>query len=148
MWGGAFASGLTFCHCQYHHAHSLPRRISLISSSPPIWISLTGDIIYMGDSSSTRLQVIFEAALEGYERQTGMKLIDHPLARQLENCNSIQSITAVLEEQARAFSQFRGDDGKVMKSLKCSVHILHGLSSSALGEGISLVRFMDFLGIF
>jgi hypothetical protein len=103
----------------------------------------------MDDSPSTRLQVIVDAALEGYERQTGMKLIDHPLARQLEKCDSIQSITALLEGQAQAFSQFRGDDGKVMKPLKCAVQVLHGLSTStALSEGISLVRCMDFLGIY
>lgn len=119
------------------------------SSFPPIQISSTGDITDMDDSSSTRLQVIFEAALEGYETQTGMKLTDHPLARQLENCNSIQSITALLEEQAQSFSKFRGDDGKVMKPLKCAVHVLHRLSTStALSEGISLVRFMDILDIF
>ena len=103
----------------------------------------------MGDSSSSRLQFLFEAALEGYERQTGVKLIDHPLFRQLENCNSIESITAVLQDQARLFSQFRGDDGKVMKSLKSTVHVLRGLSASTtLGKGIGLVRWMTFMRIF
>jgi hypothetical protein len=101
----------------------------------------------MDDSSRSRLQVIFEAALEAYEKQTGMKLIDHPLARQLENCNSVQSITAILEKQARAFSRFRGDDGKVMKSLKSAVHVLYGLSTTILGEGIGLVGWMAFLCI-
>ena len=52
------------------------------------------------------LQSLFEAALHNYEEQTGMKLIDHPLARQLENCNSVESITEVLQEQARAFTEF------------------------------------------
>jgi hypothetical protein len=95
----------------------------------------------MDNSSGSRLEGIFEAALEGYERQTGMKLIDHPLARQLENCNSIESVSAILEGQARTFGQFRGEDGKVMKSLKCVVHVLYGLTTSAaLGEGIGLVR--------
>jgi hypothetical protein len=94
----------------------------------------------MGDSSNSRLQ-FFEAALEGYEIQTGVKLIAHPLFRQLENCNSIESITAVLQDQARLISQFRGDDGKVMKSLKSTVHVLRGLSAgTTLGKGIGLVR--------
>ena len=103
----------------------------------------------MGDSSSSRVQFLFEAALESYESQTGMKLIDHPLARQLENCNSIESFTAVLQEQAQLFSQFRGDNGKVMRSLKSVVHVLHVLSTStSLGEGIGLVRRMELMRVF
>ena len=103
----------------------------------------------MGDSSSSRVQFLFEAALESYESQTGMKLIDHPLARQLEICNSVESFTAVLQEQARSFSQFRGDNGKVMRSLKSAVHVLHGLSTStSLGEGIGLVRRMELMHFF
>jgi hypothetical protein len=84
----------------------------------------------MSDPSGSMLQSLFEAALRDYEKQTGMKLIEHPLARQLENCNSVESITAVLQEQARAFSEFRRDDDKVMKPLKCVVHVLHLLSTS------------------
>lgn len=103
----------------------------------------------MGDSSSSRLQLIFEAALDGYEEKTGMKLIDNPLARQLENCNSMESIIAVLQEQALAFRQFRGDDGKVMKSLKSTVHVLHALSTSTvLGEAIGLVRRMALMVLY
>ena len=103
----------------------------------------------MGDSSSSRVQFLFEAALESYESQTGMKLIDHPLARQLENCNSIESFTAVLQEQARSFSQFRGDNGKVMRSLKSVVRVLHVLSTStSLAEGIGLVRRMELMRVF
>ena len=106
-------------------------------------MSSTRDV---GVSSSSRMQFIFEAALEAYERQTGMRLIDHPFAVQLENCNSVESITAVLQEQAQSFNQFRGDDGKVMKLLKSTVHVLRGLSASTtLGKGIGLVRWMTFM---
>jgi hypothetical protein len=76
------------------------------------------------------LQSLFDAALRDYEKQTGMKLIEHPLARQLEICNTVESITAVLQEQARAFSEFRRDDDKVMKPLKRVVHVLHALSTN------------------
>ena len=119
---------------------SLPHRLSHHFFSCPAEMSLIRD---MGGSSSSRLQLIFEAALDGYEEKTGMKLIDNPLARQLENCNSMESIITLLQEQALAFRQFRGDDGKVMKSLKSIVHVLHALSTSTvLGEGIGLVRRM------
>jgi hypothetical protein len=92
----------------------------------------------MSDPSGSTLQSLFDAALQDYEKQTGKKLIDHPLARQLEICNSVESITAVLKEQSRAFTEFRRDDDKVMKPLKRVVHVLHALSTSS--EAISLVR--------
>ena len=95
----------------------------------------------MNDSSSTRLQSLFDAALQSYEKQTGFKLIDHPLARQLENCHTVDSVMDVLQRQASANIGFRENGGKFMKSLKQVVHVLHALSTSTiLGEGIGLVR--------
>ena len=95
----------------------------------------------MGDQlQSSHFQALFEAALQEYQHQTGTILPDHPLARQLQNCDSIDSVTAVLQEQARAFSEFRGNDGKIMKSLKHVVSVLYTLSASTvLGEAIGLV---------
>ena len=76
------------------------------------------------------LQSLFDTALRDYEEQTGMKLIEHPLARQLENCNSVESITAVIQEQARAFTELRRDEDKVMKPLERVVQVLHMLSTN------------------
>ena len=91
-------------------------------------------------STSSPFQSLFNAALQDYANQTGIKLDEHPLAQQLENCNSVDSITSVLQEHARKFHEFRGEDGKIMKSLKCAIHVLYTLSTStALGEGIGLV---------
>jgi hypothetical protein len=91
---------------------------------------------------SSSFQLFLERAFQDYERQTGIKLEDHPLARQFETCDSVDSITRILQQQARAFyaSERRGADGKVMKSLKSVVYVLHALSTStALGEGLGLV---------
>jgi len=45
-----------------------------------------------------------------------------------------------LQEHARAFHEFRVEDGKIMKSLKCAVNVLYTLSTSTvLGQGIGLV---------
>jgi hypothetical protein len=90
--------------------------------------------------SSLSFQFLLGKALVDYEKQTGTKLADHPLAQQIETCDSVDSITLVLQEQAQTFCEFRGDDGKITKSLKSVVHVLHALSTStALGEGIGLV---------
>jgi hypothetical protein len=97
----------------------------------------------------TSFQGLFNAALQDYEIQTGTVLFDHPFAKQLEACNSVDAITAILQEQAQIFRKFRGDDGKIMKSLKSSVNVLYTLSSSTvLGQGVSLVCPKLLIGIF
>ena len=91
-------------------------------------------------SGSFHLQVLFEAALEDYKKQTGIALDEHPLSEQLQYCDSVESLTAVLREQTQAFSEFRGND-KVLKPLKRAVSILHKLSATAnIGQDIGLVR--------
>ena len=95
-------------------------------------------------ATTSSFQGFFNAALQEYANQTGIGLSEHPFANQLEACDSVDSITAVLQEQARIFRDFR-DDGKLMKSLKCSVNILYTLSISI--EGIGLVRPKSFIEI-
>jgi len=91
-------------------------------------------------SSSSSFQSLFTAAVQEYANQTGTTLDDHPLAGLLERCDSVDSISSVLQQHARRFSEFRGDDGKIMKSLKRAVHVLYMLStSSVLGAGVGLV---------
>ena len=91
-------------------------------------------------SGSSRLQVLFEAALQDYQNQTGVALDKHPLAEKLQNCASVESIAAVLSEQTHAFNEFRGDD-KVLKPLKRAVSALYKLSAAAsFGHDIGVVR--------
>ena len=91
-------------------------------------------------SSTSSFQDLFNAALNDYENQTGTKLVEHPLARKIEACDSVDSIIAIFQEQAQIFRKFK-DDGKMMKSIKSSVGVLYTLSNSTLlGEGVSLVR--------
>ena len=52
--------------------------------------------------SDTSRSMLFDTALQSYEEQTGMRLIDHPLARQLDNCHSVDSVMDILQHQARA----------------------------------------------
>jgi hypothetical protein len=94
-----------------------------------------------GQSQPSRFQALFESALQNYQNQTGTVLADHPLARQLQNCDSVDSVTTVFQAQARAFREFHGDDGKIMKSLNRVVAVLCTLSvGSVLGEATGLVR--------
>ena len=103
-------------------------------------ISSISDMSQPSSSSSSSFQGLFNAALQDYENQTKTKLVQHPLAKKLEACDSVDSITAIFQEQAQIFGGFRGDDGKIMKSLRSSVDVLYTLSNSTiLGEVIGLV---------
>jgi hypothetical protein len=95
----------------------------------------------MGDQSgSSHLRVLFEAALQDYENQTGITLANHPLAEKLQDCDSVESVTAILREQTQAFNEFRGKE-KVMKPLKNAVTVLYNLSATAdVGQAVGLVR--------
>ncbi len=105
----------------------------------------------MSDQSalaSSHLKLIFDAALKDYESQTGIALAEHPLAERLQECGSIDSITAVLHEQTQAFNEFRGKE-KVIKLLKNAVSVLYKLSVCAkLGEVIGVVHLKSLMGCF
>ena len=88
----------------------------------------------------THSWTVFEFALQGYREKTGITLIEHPLAVQLQSCQSVESIIVVLQGQVQAFGEFRGID-RLMKSVRNTVSILTTLSTSAsLGECYDLVR--------
>jgi hypothetical protein len=90
-------------------------------------------------SGSSHLRVLFEAALENYNQQTGIELAKHPLAERLQDCNSVESVTAILREQAQDFKEFREKD-KVLKPLKKVLTVLQRLSSSAnFAQDVGLV---------
>src|SRR5216683_1082597 len=92
-------------------------------------------------SQSSRFRVLFESALQNYQTQTGTTLANHPLAETLRSCDSVESVTAVLQQKARTFTEFRGGDGRIMKSLKTVVSVVYTLcTSTALGEAVGLVR--------
>ncbi len=74
--------------------------------------------------------MLFETAIEDYKQQTGIELAKLTLFEQLQDCNSVESVSAVLHDQARAFKEFREKD-KVLKPLKMVLTVLHKLSQAA-----------------
>jgi len=86
------------------------------------------------------LKALFEAALNEFETRSGTNLIQHQIIHKLVDCQSAESVIDVLQEQAQAFRNFRGDDGNIMTWLKRTVNVLYTLStSSVLSAGIGLV---------
>ncbi len=84
-------------------------------------------------SGSSRLHDLFEAALVNYKQQTGIDLAKHTLADRLQDCHSVEDVTAVLREQAQDLKKFQEKD-KVLKPLKRVLTILHLLSSVPLSS--------------
>ena len=97
-------------------------------STPPSNLTPTFDM--SDQSGSSRLRVLFEAALEDYKQQTGIELAKHPLAERLQYYNSVESVIAILREQAQDFKELREKD-KVLKPLKRVLTVLHLLPSAA-----------------
>src|SRR6267154_195614 len=78
--------------------------ISSQRTNTPFQSHMSSPTSDMSDQSgSSRLCVLFEAALEYYRQQTGIKLAEHPLTERLQDCNSVDSVTAVLCEQVQNF---------------------------------------------
>jgi len=95
----------------------------------------------MNVSPSASFLLLYNSALQDYTTQTGTNLIDHPFAKRLEKCESVESISSLLQENVRRFREFRREDGKITKSLKCAIHVLHTLSTgTVLGDVVGLVR--------
>ena len=91
-------------------------------------------------SASSRLKSLFDAVLQDYQTKTGIALDKHPIAEELENCDSVETVTAVLNSQTEAFNEFRGND-KILKPLNNTLSVLHKLSAAAkFGQDVGLVR--------
>ena len=89
-------------------------------------------------ASSSNFQLIFNNALKAYEKQTNKDLLAHPLAAELQACDSPTSILAVLQQQVQDFNQSRTSNERLTKCLDPTVNVLYAFSGT-LGEGVSLV---------
>ena len=117
-----------------------PPVVVLPLTAPPCLAIFLPFSMSQPSSLSSTLRILFDTALQDYKDKTGNALTDHPIAKQLEACESVNSITAILQEQARTFHEFRENDGKLMKALNSSVDVLCAPSiSSALNVAIGIV---------
>ena len=90
-------------------------------------------------ASSSNFQLIFNNALKAYEKRTKKDLLAHPLAGELNTCNSPSAILSVLQQQVPGLlDQLRSSDDRWTKWLDPTANVLCALSAS-LGEGVGLV---------
>ena len=103
-------------------------------------MSQTHPIAASSSSSSSNFQLMIDNALNKYKQRTKNDLRAHPLAAQLESCDSPSAILAVLQEQVLGLDQSRSADERWTKWLGPTVNVLYAFSS-CLGSGVSLVCF-------
>ena len=91
-------------------------------------------------SGSTHFWARFEHALQAYQTTTGVILAEHPLAVQLQSCRSIDSMTTILQYEARAFSDLPASD-RILKAIESIVSILCAISATpSFCDAAGLVR--------
>jgi len=120
-----------------------PNPLPTTHTLPPTYPKTTSLPCDMSDQpGSTRLRAHLESAWKDYEKNAGVKFAEHRLAIELQNCDSVESITTVLQGQVHAFRRFQGID-KVIESIKNTVSILYKISATTfLGDSVGLVCHM------
>jgi hypothetical protein len=89
-------------------------------------------------TSRSNLDTIFNGALRTYKKKTGNDITSHPLATELQSCDSPDAILAVLRNQIPTPDRSQNGDETFAKFLTPTVNVLYTLSDT-LGEGVGLV---------
>jgi hypothetical protein len=90
-------------------------------------------------ASYSNFKVIFEKALEGYKKKMKQDLAAHPLATELQACDSPAAILTILQGQVEQFNRSQRGDERLQRWLNPTINVLYAFSET-LGEGISLVN--------
>ena len=95
-------------------------------------------------ASSIRFKSILDDVLTKYQKKTKKNLLDYWLATELKNCESIDAILGILQDQAKTIERTSAGDQSLMKYIGSSVNLLSSISDT-LGEGISLVSIRNLI---
>ena len=89
-------------------------------------------------TASPGFPAIFDTALKSYEKQTGKDLLAHPLASQLQSCDSTTAIIAILQDQVQQFVESHSGDDRLTQWMTPTVNVLCAFSG-VVSEGVGLV---------
>ena len=87
---------------------------------------------------SSDAQSVLNTALEAYERMTKIKLLTHPLAAQIQSCDSPTAILSVLRDLIQQFDQRYTSDQRLTNWLGPTINVLYAFSAT-IGQGVGLV---------
>ncbi|KAF8268392.1 hypothetical protein EI94DRAFT_1180403 [Lactarius quietus] len=89
-------------------------------------------------SSSSNFRTVFVSAVKAYEKKTKTDLLTHPLATELQSCNSSSDILAVLNGKVNEFEQSRSSNERLSSWLNPTINVLFAFSVT-LGGGVGLI---------
>src|ERR1700677_2018042 len=89
-------------------------------------------------TSSSNFRTIFFAAMKAYEKKTKTDLHMHPLATQLQSCNTSSDILAVLLDKVNEFEKSKSHNERLSSWLSPTVNVLYAFSAT-VGQGVGLV---------
>ncbi|KAH9165534.1 hypothetical protein EDB89DRAFT_1911320 [Lactarius sanguifluus] len=89
-------------------------------------------------TASSNFRTIFVAVLKAYEKKTKTDLLTHPLATQLQSCDSSSDVLAVLRDRVNEFDQSRSHDERLSSWLNPTINVLYAFTAT-LGEGVGLI---------
>ncbi|KAH9993975.1 hypothetical protein BJV77DRAFT_328883 [Russula vinacea] len=111
---------------------------TISSTNKHLTLTLMSHTHPAASSSSSNFQLIINNALNKYKKRTKNDLLSHPLAVQLQNCDSPSAIFAILQEQLQGPDESRSTDERWIKWLDPTVNVLYAFSS-ILGAGVGLL---------
>ena len=79
-------------------------------------------------TSSSDFETIFTTALEAYKKKTKKDITSHPLATELQSCDSSSAILTVLRAQVQTNDQARIADKRWTKWLNPTVNVVSAFS--------------------
>ena len=89
-------------------------------------------------SSSFNFQSVLDATLEAYQKKTKCNLLTHPLAAQLQSCDSPTATLSVLQDLIQQFDRRRASDERLSNWLNPTINVLYAFSST-IGQGVGPV---------
>ncbi|KAF8268385.1 hypothetical protein EI94DRAFT_1180045 [Lactarius quietus] len=89
-------------------------------------------------SSSSNFRTVFVAALDKYRQKTKTDLLTHPLATELQSCNSSSDILAVLSDKVHELEESRSNNERLSSWLNPTINVLYAFSAT-LGTGVGLI---------
>ena len=91
-------------------------------------------------ASSSNFQLLINNALKLYHKQTKNDILLHPLAAQLQTCDSPSDILAILQQQVQGIDQSRSSDDRWTKWLDPTIHVLLTFSRTVGTVGLVCPR--------
>jgi hypothetical protein len=90
---------------------------------------------------SSDVQSVLTTALEAYEETTKINLLTHPLAAQIQSCDSPTAILSVIQDLIQQFDQDHTSNQGLTNwppDLNSTAKVLYGLLAT-IGQGVDLV---------